>query len=279
MACRHPLPAAHRGVSPCARRKSAGAGVVSVTAMRVTVMIVDDEPLARQALRRFIAEERRLSVVGEAADGADAVAKLEALRPAVVFLDVEMPELSGIRVLDALTYSPLVVFTTAYESYALPAIEHEAVDYLLKPFTRQRFRVALDRVLRRVADRAAVLAPEAAAPVPAPDLPWMERIFVQRRGAAVPVRMRDVLYIEGNDDYVTVRTVDETHLASLTLTELERRLDPTRFRRVHRRLIVNLEHVEQLRPIDERRIALRLTGGVEVTASRSGSRALRDLIV
>jgi two-component system LytT family response regulator len=235
---------------------------------------VEDEPLARQALRRFIAREPALQLVGEAASGTEAIALIEELKPAVLFLDVEMPECSGLQVLEQISCTPLVVFTTAYEQYALGAIAHEAVDYLLKPFTERRFRTAIDRVLRRLAERhAGDDATRGASKA------WVERIFVQRRGVAVPLLLRDVLYFESSDDYVTVHTANGSSLAKLTLATLEQTLDPARFQRVHRRVIVNFDHVEQMRPLDRRRMLLRLTGGRELVASRARSRALRALIV
>lgn len=247
--------------------------------MVVRALIAEDEPLARRTLREFAGELDWLQVVGEAADGAEAVRMIDALAPDLVFLDVQMPECSGLEVLRRIRHDPEVVFTTAHDGYALAAFELEALDYLLKPFGRDRFRAAAERVRRRLAaagpspvragERTAAL--EGTAP--------LERIFVRHRDRIVPVRVEDIARLEAADDYVTVHAGGHTYLVSLSLADLERRLDPTRFRRVHRSHVVNLDHVVSLRPYeDARRLVVTLRGGAEVLASRAGSLELRELI-
>jgi DNA-binding LytR/AlgR family response regulator len=173
-------------------------------------------------------------------------------------------------VLERAAHRPAPVFTTAYPDYALRAFEVEAYDYLVKPFGWTRFQAAVDRVARR-------LAAPPAAPVPAP-APYLERMFVRRRGEMVPVSMRDVHRIEGAGDYVTLCTDAGQVLADISLNELERRLDPACFRRVHRAHIVNLDHVSAIRPYDERRLSIRFADGTEVVASRAGSQSLREMV-
>ncbi|HEY0019763.1 MAG TPA: LytTR family DNA-binding domain-containing protein [Longimicrobium sp.] len=247
--------------------------------MVVRALIAEDEPLARRTLREFAGELEWLQVIGEAADGAEAVRLIDALAPDLVFLDVQMPELSGLEVLRRIRHDPEVVFTTAHDGYALAAFEMEALDYLLKPFGRERFRAAAERVRRRLAaaapepprtrERAAAL--DEAGP--------LERIFVRHRDRVVPVRVEDIARLEAADDYVTVHAGGQRYLVSLALADLERRLDPRRFRRVHRSHIVNLDHVVSLRPYDDpRRFVITLRDGGEVLASRAGSLELRDLI-
>ncbi|WP_420125751.1 LytR/AlgR family response regulator transcription factor [Longimicrobium sp.] len=247
--------------------------------MVVRALIAEDEPLARRTLREFAGELEWLRVVGEAADGAEAVRLIDALAPDLVFLDVQMPELSGLEVLRRIHHDPEVVFTTAHDGYALAAFELEALDYLLKPFGRERFQAAAERVRRRLAvtapapprtrERAAAL--EGTGP--------LERLFVRHRDRIVPVRVAEIARLEAADDYVSVYAGGQTYLVSLTLAELERRLDPARFRRVHRSHVVNLDHVASLRPYhDARRFVITLRDGAEVLASRAGSLELRELI-
>ncbi len=247
--------------------------------MVVRALIAEDEPLARRTLREFAGELEWLQVIGEAADGAEAVRMIDALAPDLVFLDVQMPELSGLEVLRRIRHDPEVVFTTAHDGYAVAAFELEALDYLLKPFGRERFRAAAERVRRRLAatapgpartqERAAAL--EGAGP--------LERIFVRHRDRIVPVRVEEITRLEAADDYVSVHAGGQTYLVSLALADLERRLDPARFRRVHRSHVVNLDHVVSLRPYDDaRRLVISLRDGSEVLASRAGSLELRELI-
>jgi two-component system LytT family response regulator len=237
--------------------------------MALRTVVAEDEPLARQRLRRFVERDPRLLLVGEAESGMAAVELIDRLAPDVVFLDVQMPECTGLEVLERAAHRPAPVFTTAYPEYALRAFEVEAYDYLVKPFGWTRFQAAVDRVARRLA----------APPAPAPAAePYLERLFVRRKGEMVPVSMRDVHRIEGAGDYVTLCTEAGQVLADISLHELERRLDPASFRRVHRAHIVNLDHVSAIRPYDERRLSVRFADGSEVVASRAGSQSLREMV-
>ncbi|HEX8455041.1 MAG TPA: LytTR family DNA-binding domain-containing protein [Longimicrobium sp.] len=240
-----------------------------MSAMALRTVVAEDEPLARQRLRRFVERDPRLLLVGEAESGMAAVELIDRLAPDVVFLDVQMPECTGLEVLERAAHRPAPVFTTAYPEYALRAFEVEAYDYLVKPFGWTRFQAAVDRVARRLS------APSA--PAPAPE-PYLERLFVRRKGEMVPVSMRDVHRIEGAGDYVTLCTGAGQVLADISLNELERRLDPASFRRVHRAHIVNLDHVSAIRPYDERRLSVRFSDGSEVVASRAGSQSLREMV-
>lgn len=230
-------------------------------------VVAEDEPLARQRLRRFVERDPRLVLVGEAESGTAAVELIDRLAPDLVFLDVQMPECTGLEVLERAAHRPAPVFTTAYPEYALRAFEVEAYDYLVKPFGWTRFQAAVDRVARRLA------APSTPAPAP-----YLERLFVRRRGELVPVSMRDVHRIEGAGDYVLLCIQAGQLLADMSLNELERRLDPACFRRVHRAHIVNLDHVSAIRQYDERRLAVRFADGSEVVASRAGSQSLRGML-
>jgi len=237
--------------------------------MALRTVIAEDEPLARQRLRRFVERDPRLVLVGEAESGTAAVELIDRLAPDLVFLDVQMPECTGLDVLERAAHRPAPVFTTAYPEYALRAFEVEAYDYLVKPFGWTRFQAAVDRVARRL---AAPPAPASAAE------PYLERLFVRRKGEMVPVSMRAVHRIEGAGDYVTLCTDAGQVLADISLSELERRLDPASFRRVHRAHIVNLDHVAAIRPYDERRLSVRFADGSEVVASRAGSQSLREMV-
>lgn len=240
--------------------------------MPLRTVVAEDEPLARQRLRRFIERDPRLVLVGEAESGTAAVELIDRLAPDLVFLDIQMPECTGLEVLDRAAHRPAPVFTTAYPEYALRAFEVEAYDYLVKPFGWTRFQAAVDRVARRLA------APQPAQNSMPTAVPYLERLFVRRRGEMVPVSMRDVHRIEGAGDYVTLCTDAGQVLADMSLNELERRLDPACFRRVHRAHIVNLDHVSAIRPYDERRLSVRFADGSEVVASRAGSQSLREMV-
>lgn len=237
--------------------------------------LVEDEPLARRALRGFVAEVEWLECVGEAADGTSAVRAIDELLPELVFLDVRMPGLDGLEVLRRIRHAPEVVFTTAYDRYAVAAFELGAIDYLVKPFGRQRFQKTLERL------RARGLAPEGLPPASerardALDGVPLRRLFTRRGGQIVPVALAAVVRIEARGDYVAVHHPGGASLMHVPLSELEARLDPERFFRVHRSHVVCLDHVATIRPCDDRRFTIVLDDGAEIVASRAGSQRLRE---
>jgi len=263
----------------------------------VRVLLVEDEPLARRTLREFAGEVPWLAVVGEAADGPEAVRQLDALRPDLVLLDVELPGWSGLQVLARSAHRPAVVFTTAYDRYAVRAFEVEAIDYLVKPFGRDRFHAMCERVQRRLVPQpeagleaaagAARMASEPRAvgeapvslPASGPSSEPFTRVFARRGAQLVPVRADEIVRVEAEDDYAAVHTAGgQRHLLGLTLGALERRLDPARFVRVHRSHLVNLDFVEALQAYDAHRLVVRLRGGAEVVTSRAGATKLRAFV-
>jgi len=249
----------------------------------ISAVIVEDEPLATQTIKDFLHGEDWLKVIGEAADGERAVILIDELRPDLVFLDVRMPGLSGLQVLENIKHDPEVVFTTAYDDHAVTAFELEALDYILKPFGRERFRQMLARVKLRLTDSdetaEASVRERAQRALQTKPTEYLVRLLVRdRRGRVIQVRATEITRLVGADDYVELHVGDKSYLVKITLNEFEERLDPKHFRRVHRSVIVNLDHVVSCKPID-RRLCLRLTDGSELIASRSGSRHLRELFV
>jgi two-component system LytT family response regulator len=244
--------------------------------LNVRALVVEDEPLPRRALREMVEEIDWLELVGEASDGRQAVERIDALHPDLVFLDVHMPELSGIEVLNRVEHQPAVVFTTAFDRYAVAAFELEAIDYLIKPFGRKRFHATLERVRRRLAADEGLPPPRERASVALGEGP-LERVFARKGNRIVPLRIVEVTRVEACDDYTEVHCRGETFLLHLRLQELERRLDPGRFLRVHRSHVINLDHVKQMRPFDDRRLEIHLLDGSKILASRSGSRKLREM--
>lgn len=253
---------------------------------RIRALIVDDEPLARRTLREILADVPWLECVGEADTGTRAVEMIDALTPDLVLLDIEMPELTGIQVLDRIAHEPAVIFTTAYDRYAVSAFELEALDYLLKPFGRERCLAALERARRALpaagpANDSVVTTPslaDRARSVMADSGP-LTRLFVRDRDRIVPVAASEIERLEAADDYVEVHTRARSYLVYLTLNDFERRLDPERFIRVHRAHIVNLDCVKQLVPFDGSRMQVEMRDGTKILASRTRSKELRQLAI
>lgn len=243
-------------------------------AAAVRAVLVEDEPHARDNLREYSAGIEWLAIVGEAGDGAAAVRLIDQLEPELVFLDVCLPELSGLEVIQRIRHRPEIVFTTAYDRFALAAFEVGAIDYLLKPFGRQRFAAMLSRVRRRLAERAVPAGERAAAAFASP----LRRLFARTRAGIVPIPVQTIRHIQASGDYVEVHGETGRHLLKIGIAELAARLDPEQFRQVHRSHIVNLEAIELLRPFDDRRLSIKLRDGTEIVASRTASELLRRLV-
>jgi len=243
-----------------------------MNAARVRALIVEDEAPARQNLQDYLAEVPWVSLVGEARDGIEALRLLDSLEPDLVFLDVRLPELSGIEVARQMRATPEIVFTTAYDRFAIAAFELGAIDYLVKPFGRERFATTLARLRARLSP-AAVSDRERAqtALEPGP----LVRLFARQGDRIVPIAIESVLRIQAQGDYAEVHTSDGVFLIHVSLSDLVARLDPGSFLQVHRSHIVNLAAVAHLRPYDERRLAIILRDGSVVVASRGASEALR----
>ncbi len=222
------------------------------------VALVDDEPLARELLHRMLRAHADVEVAGEAADGASALALVRAQRIDAVFLDIEMPGGGGFDVLAALERPPLVVFVTAHGHYAVRAFDVEAVDYLTKPFDEDRLATALDRLRARLA-----------APEPPAMIGTRARIAVRDGDATVLIALDDIECVEAAGKLVQLQlATGKTQSARETLADLEHRLDPARFVRIHRSLIVNLDHVSVIKPWFAGDQELVLTSGRTVTTGR-----------
>lgn len=243
--------------------------------MSIRTLIAEDEPLALRKLRDLIAEEEDLELIGEAHDGGEAVELIDRLEPDLVFLDVNMPTVSGLQTLERIEHKPAVVFTTAYDQYALAAFELAAVDYLLKPFGQERFRDALTRVRRLLATTGGVPALERAGE--ALSQRPITRLFVRDRDAIRPLPLSAVERLEARDDYVAVHAQGRMYLLNLALQKLEARLDPEHFVRVHRSHIVNIDFISAIHAHDASRMIVEMSDGTRVVASRSGSQRLRQL--
>ncbi len=250
--------------------------------MTLRVLVIDDERLPRQRLVDLVREHAGLKLVAEAEDGRTALDLILEHKPDLVFLDIQMPELDGFQVIEALEGEslPAVVFVTAYDEYAIRAFEIDAIDYLLKPVTAERFAAAVARVFGRVERRE-----------PRPDAPLRQVAsrasgerhartmrFVARRGAKhyfVPVR--DVVWIEAVGNYVRLDTGDRTHLIRETMKGVEAKLDPAEFLRIHRSAIVAVEGIESIEPREQGEFLVTLRGGMRLVSSRAYANQVRRL--
>lgn len=247
--------------------------------MKLRTLIVDDEAPARERLRRLLAGNELIELVGEAKDGVEAVEMIDETSPDMVLLDIQMPVLDGFGVIEALQEPPAIIFVTAYDEYAIRAFEVNALDYLLKPFSQERLNKAIERAHEELstgqefADRIGPLLESLRE-----EKRYAERIAVREPERILVLDVEEIDWIEARQGQVVVHVGQEEHVLARTLASLEARLDPTLFFRAHRSVIVNLDRVKEIIPWFAGSHKLRLTTGAEVDLSRSRGKALRAIL-
>jgi two-component system LytT family response regulator len=250
--------------------------------MPLTVLLVDDEPLAREGLRILLARDSDVGAIYDAKNGHEAVALIRELRPDLVFLDVQMPEMDGfdaVREVGA-DWMPAVVFVTAHDRYAIQAFEINAIDYLLKPVTEDRFAKALVRVKARLGARSGddtgrqilSLLETMASPTR-----YLKRLAVRTAGKTILVDVADIDWIEAAENYVQLHTAGGGHLLHVTMSTLEKSLDPAIFLRIHRSVIVNVTRIRELQPVMHGEYTITLADGARLQSGRNYSERLRAL--
>ena len=247
------------------------------------MLIVDDEPLAREGVRMLLQHDPEVTAIDECADGQAAVTAIIEKKPDLVFLDVQMPEMDGFEVLEAVGVDrmPNTIFVTAYDKYALQAFEVHAVDYLLKPYTNERFLKALERAKSQIKlrgdnnlnDRLSALLEHFKR-----SGDHLERLVVKAAGRISFVDVEEIDWIEAADAYVRVHVRRESHLVRATMSSLESQLDPHRFLRIHRSAIVNLSRIKELQPLFHGEYVIKLRDGTELTSGRSYRNKLNSLL-
>jgi two-component system LytT family response regulator len=246
----------------------------------IRAVIVDDEELARHLLREYLLQAG-VEVIAECANGFEAVKAIAERKPDLVFLDVQMPKLDGFEVLELIDPSVAVIYVTAYDQYAMRAFDAHAVDYLLKPFSPDRFKKALERARQRLGEPAPatprISATELSAAARAPEQ-RLERMVVKDGAKVHIIPLEKLDYVEAQDDYVALRSEKKNYLKQQTISSVEAQLDPKKFVRIHRSYIVNLERIARIEPYTkDSRVAV-LTDGTQLPVSRSGHARLKELL-
>ncbi|MGA7106655.1 MAG: LytTR family DNA-binding domain-containing protein [Terracidiphilus sp.] len=247
----------------------------------IQTLLIDDELLARRKMRRLLSDEPEIEIVGEASSAAEAIEAIKTLSPQLLFLDVRMPGMGGLELIDKLTADdgiamPHIIFTTAYDHYALRAFELRAVDYLLKPFTPERLHSAV----QRASDQISIAAKTSCRPqtrAVSRDS-YTARIVFKSRGRILFLPVTDIRWIGAEENYVRICTEKETHLLRETMTGIEQKLDPQMFLRVHRSAIVNLQFVKEVRTESQGDFVVYLVNGQRLSMSRSYHSRLGDLL-
>lgn len=240
------------------------------------VIIIDDEPLARQLIKTLLQPYKDVEVVAECTDGFEGFKTIQEKEPDLIFLDVQMPRVNGFEMLELIDNPPSVIFTTAFDEYAVKAFEAHAVDYLLKPITKERFDKAMQKWLQLVASKQT----QNITPILQENVyeGYQHRIVVKDNGLIRIIPAQDIQYIEAKDDYVKIYTKDGNYLKKSTLSFIEQSLDPQQFIRVHRSYLIPVSQLVRIEPYEkESHIAL-LQCGAKITVSKSGMSKLKTLL-
>lgn len=240
--------------------------------MSIKTLIIDDEELARALVKKYLETEEDFVVVGEAADGFEAIKQIQALQPQLLILDIQMPKITGLEMLQVLDNPPMVIFSTAYDQYAIQAFEAKAVDYLLKPFDKKRFIDSLNRIRALVASQNAQLQPQAKELM---EETKSERLVVKNGHKIEIIAKENVLMIEAYGDYVWIHTKEAKFLKQQTLKSLEAQFEEG-FVRVHRSTLVNIDSIKKLELYEKNSYQLVLKNGTSISVSKSGYKELKE---
>lgn len=239
----------------------------------IKTIVVDDEPLATGLVSEFLRSYSQFEVVAICHDGFEALKAIQLFEPELIFLDIQMPKITGFELLELLDSPPAVLFTTAFDQYAVQAFDAKGLDYLVKPFSEARFAQAIARFLSQY---KANELPEAG------DYPVSEernkRIVVRVKNEIKIIQTQEVAYFEAEDDYISIHTQEGKFLKKMTMKQLEESLDPDKFARVHRSFLVNLQQVSGLEPYEKDSYLLRLRSGQKIPVSKSGYTRLRQVL-
>lgn len=242
--------------------------------MQITTLIVDDEPLARERLKRFLRDEPEIEIIGECGDGESAVTSIKQQRPDLIFLDIQMPEKNGFEVIRSLGIKklPIVIFVTAYDQYALQAFDVHALDYLLKPFNKERLHRAVSRAREQFAKKNSGSIDERIISLLEdlrPEKRYLERLVVKTSGRIFFLKAEEIDWIEAAGNYVKIHSGRDAHMIRETMNGIEAKLDPDRFLRIHRSTVVNVDKIKELHPMFSGDYAVILRNGAELSLSRN----------
>lgn len=250
--------------------------------IKIKTLIVDDEPIARDRVRRMLREETDIEIIGECGNGGEAVVFINENNPDLVFLDIQMPEMNGFEAIQSINAekSPVVIFVTAFDQYAIRAFDVHALDYLLKPFNRERFKRAVERAREQIEKSNTGKIDERLASL-LKDLTgskkYLERLVVKSVGRVFFLRTDEVDWIEAAGNYAKLHVGKEGHLIRETMNGLEAKLNPDKFLRIHRSTLVNIDRIKELNPLFSGDYSVMLKNGVELTLSRNYRDRLLEL--
>ncbi|HYF70164.1 MAG TPA: LytTR family transcriptional regulator DNA-binding domain-containing protein [Ohtaekwangia sp.] len=242
----------------------------------ITTILIDDEPLARSITREYLASYSDIQIVQECNDGFEGVKAITQHKPDLIFLDIQMPKINGFEMLELLDPCPSVIFTTAFDEYAIKAFEAHAIDYLLKPYSKERFDKAMQKWLQQKNNNAIVNEKTLPENIRQPE--ERNRIVVKEAGNIRIIPVHEVLYLEAYDDYVKIHTSKEMFLKKKTMSFYEQSLDEHQFVRVHRSYIIQLSQLTRIEPFEKDSHIARLKNGTKIPLSKSGYTKLKTVL-
>jgi two-component system, LytTR family, response regulator len=243
----------------------------------IRTIIIDDEPLARSIIKEYLQRHPQIELVQECNDGFEGIKAIMQHHPDLIFLDIQMPKINGFEMLELVEQPPAVIFTTAYDEYAIKAFENHAVDYLLKPFNQERF----DKAINRWREKKTHNAEESTKPLldTASKLPNQNHRIVVKTGSKIKIiPVDDILYLEASDDYVKIHTKEGAYLKNKTMAHFESALDPALFVRTHRSYIVHVQRITRIEPYEKENFLALLTTGAQVPVSKAGYTKLKSVL-
>jgi two-component system, LytTR family, response regulator len=242
--------------------------------MNIRTIIVEDESLARELLKKFLEKIPDILFIGECQNGFEAIKLINKEKPDLIFLDIQMPKLSGLEMLELLDDIPVVIFTTAFNQYAIKAFEVNAVDYLLKPFSEERLKDAVDKAREKL--KSSVKEERGSLPA-TPDGSYIERIAIKEGANVMLIPTDRVRYLEAQDDYVMIHTIDGRYLKQKTMKFFEESLDPKDFIRIHRSYIAAIKEIKQIELVEKETYQVILSDKKKLPVSKTGHEKLKEI--
>jgi two-component system LytT family response regulator len=243
---------------------------------KLRTIIIDDEKLARDIVKRYASKIDTLEIIEECGNGFDGIKAINSQKPDLIFLDIQMPKLNGFEMLELLEEKPKIIFTTAFDQYALKAFDVNAIDYLLKPFSEERFTEAVNKVLKEQSDASNERVEKLKSHIDE-EIEYLDRVIVKQNQKITIIPIDKVSYFEAQDDYVMIHTEDGKFLKQKTMKYFEDHLDPKNFIRIHRSSIVNISRVKEIELFDKDAYKAILKDGTKLSVSRSGYTKLKEV--
>ena len=243
----------------------------------IKIILIDDEPLARSILIEYLNEQSDVSIIAECNDGFEGVKAIQQHKPDLIFLDVQMPKLNGFEMLELLDEKPQVIFTTAFDEFAIKAFEKNAVDYLLKPINQERFNQAFEKFKNSYNHHSSAKTTTQQLQESLEE-ESLERVVVKNGSQIKIIPVQQIIYLEAYDDYVKIHTKDGMYLKNKTMSSFEKQLEPKHFVRVHRSFIVKVDQLAKIEPMEKESYIATLLSGDKVNISKSGYSRLRQSI-